>query len=135
MGQPGNAVRLGFAQRCKLTKTVATITSQKTVAYSTDTTTGTPDMFPLTVNGCWRSAEKGARDGRSEGYTELATDQRTATRILEIPTLATDGTELSFTPQIGDAVTINEVEYSIRWTDAEIFDDVTVKLVLHLEQS
>ena len=25
----------------------------------------------------------------------MATDQRTATRILEIPTLATDGTELS----------------------------------------
>lgn len=137
MGNVGRAIQKALAIKYSKFGSVAVITQQRAASYDTGTSEATTPTEPatITVKGEFRPNDEGGREGRQDGFRAGVTDVRVNSRIFVMPTLDYRLKPFEFDPAIGDLVTIAEQDYSIRFIDPEIKDDVTTRLTLHLDQA
>lgn len=137
MGKAGEGLRRGLARKYQKIGNEAAITPQGAGTYDVTTSAAVPlpSVDELIVKGEFKRPSDGSRDGRSDGETSGSTDLRINRRVLVIPALDYKLRPFPFDPKIGDQVTVGGSNYSIRRIDPEIFDDVTVRMELLLDQA
>ncbi len=135
MGQLGNDAKRYLAIDANKYGTSATITRQLATAYNTATSTATVVGTTITVKGSFKNPNRGAKGDRGDGVSIASTDIAINTRIFVIPMLDTSMAELSFTPAIGDQITIGGVKYSIRGIDPYFTDSVRTQMDLFIDQA
>lgn len=108
-----NVTIVGLMQAASMLQTIGwlgetfTITKQTATAYNPATTQGTADSSTQTVKGVFDNH-------RSYRPDQTGADVRGFEQAIIIGTKATDDSDLSFIPGVGDLVTSDSISHSIR---------------------